>query len=283
MNANNGTPPSSTSPERSALDWPREAGLGGEFMAKVNLRLRRRRRRLVGGGSVAVFIFFFALWAVPYVRHTAAVATVAAQRRVHSLADGSVAELNARSSLWVDFRHGQRTVRLDQGEAFFSVAKDARHPFLVKTPAGVIRVTGTKFNVRVAETGMVEVTLVEGAVTMRTAAGEEDKLVPGQQLAAGPGQTQLKALSPEAVENALAWKRGRIVLDGLTLAEAADRMSRFHGHGISVAADVAGLHPGGMMALDDLQGFFSAMEATLPVQVLPAADGSFRVVGRGSR
>ena len=64
----------------------------------------------------------------------------------------------------VDFRYGRRFLRLEQGEVFLSVAKDAASPFLVDTPAGRVRVTGTEFNVRVVAGSRLEVTLLEGEV-----------------------------------------------------------------------------------------------------------------------
>ncbi len=286
MNTEDGNPPSGrpADPERSALDWPGEVGLGGEFLAKVELRLRRRRRRRIAGtASVAILLFFAAFWGVPYIRDTATVATIATQRHTHAMADGSSAELNAGSSLHVDFRRGQRMVQLNQGEAFFSVAKDAAHPFFVKTSAGTIRVTGTQFNVRVSGTGAVEVTLMEGAVTMQPASGETESLVPGQQLVLGSGRANLRTLPPEALENVVAWRKGRIALDGLTLAEAAERMGAFHGRKIVVASDIAGLHPGGVIPVDDLKGFFSGLELALSVQVMPISDGSFRIIGNARR
>ncbi len=282
MNAKDGNPQSGkpADPERTALDWPREAGLSEEFLAKVDLRLRwRRRRRIAGTASLAILVFFVAFWGVPYVRDTATVATVAAQRHTHALTDGSSAELNAGSSLHVDFRHGQRMVQLTQGEAFFSVAKDTARPFFVKTSAGTIRVTGTQFNVRVSGTGAVEVTLMEGSVTIQHASRDSENLVPGQQLVLGPAGANLRALPPDALENVVAWRRGRIALDGLTLAQAAERMGAFHGQKIAVAPDIAGLHPGGVIPLNDLKGFFSGLETALAVQVLPVSDGSFRIVG----
>lgn len=42
---------------------------------------------------------------------------------------------------------GERIVRLD-GEAYFDVSHDARHPFVVETRELAIRVLGTAFNVR---------------------------------------------------------------------------------------------------------------------------------------
>ena len=287
------------------LDWPREAGLADEFLARVEIRLnrrKRRRRRLLSGG-VALLAFAGALlWAVPYVRHTATVETVAARRQTLALADGSQAELNARTSLHTDFRYGRRLVRLDRGEAFFAVAKDPEHPFLVETPTGTIRVTGTQFNVRLAETGATEVTLLEGSITvgaglprdaspsnselrtsnseLRTPISEARSIAlsPGQQL--NTAHAAARTLTPTEIENTLAWRTGRLALDGLTLAEAASRLAAYHGLRIEVAPDVAALRPGGTYPVDDLDAFLRAFESALTVKVLPRGDGSYRIIAR---
>lgn len=293
-------PAAAPTPGPTVLDWPRAAGLADEFMARVEIRLnrkKRQRRRLISGGAALVAFAAALLWAVPYVRDTATVETVAARRQTLALADGSQAELNARTSLRTDFRYGRRIVRLDRGEAFFAVARDPEHPFLVETPAGTIRVTGTQFNVRLADTGATEVTLLEGSVTVQGLTGEnrdsrvsdpplaplppvksEWSLLPGQQIRSDDGRA--RTLTPAELENTLAWRTGRLALDGLTLAEAAGRLAAYHGIRIEVAPDVAALRPGGTYPVEDLENFLRAFENALTVKVLPRGDGSYRIIAR---
>ena len=64
------------------------------------------------------------------------------------LPDGSMVYLNAHSELSYFTTIGdERRVRLE-GEAFFNVAKDAAHPFVVETTAGEVTVLGTSFSVK---------------------------------------------------------------------------------------------------------------------------------------
>lgn len=83
------------------------------------------------------------------------------------LSDGTLVHLNAGSSLKypVAFIAGQnRQVFLD-GEAFFDVAKDKKHPFIVNADNLNIRVLGTHFNVsNYSEDELTDVVLVEGSV-----------------------------------------------------------------------------------------------------------------------
>ena len=67
---------------------------------------------------------------------------------------------------------GERIVRLD-GEAYFDVSHDARHPFVVETRELAIRVLGTAFNVRaLAGDPFTEVVLERGAVRLETPGGD---------------------------------------------------------------------------------------------------------------
>lgn len=81
------------------------------------------------------------------------------------LPDGSEVWLNAESSIEFPsaFHSGLRQVRL-QGEAYFSVARDERSPFIVMSDEMNVRVLGTSFNFRNYASEKAHVTLIEGKV-----------------------------------------------------------------------------------------------------------------------
>ena len=100
-----------------------------------------------------------------------------------ALEDGTRVTLNKHSRLRYsnDFGKDNRKVVLE-GEAYFDVAKDSIHPFLIETNGASISVLGTQFNVNSqVEADNIVVTLIEGAVRF-----EKDKqnvlLSPNQQL-----------------------------------------------------------------------------------------------------
>ncbi len=273
------------------LDDLRQTGGAEDLIGRIEMRVqrtRRRRRTLLRGTMAAAAIAVAALWAVPWVRDTGSLATPAAQRQSLALADGSTAELNAHTAVKTDFRYGRRRVRLLQGEAFFSVAKDQAHPFDVETPAGTVRVTGTQFNVRLTPGGGAEVTLVEGSVvvtdqrsTINAERSSEVSLAPGQQwVSATTAVPAVRTLDASALASVVAWRRGEIVLEGITLAEAAARFAQFHGCIIDVAPEVAGVRLGGSCPLDDVTRFLNALTTTQALTVIALGDGSHRIVGR---
>ena len=82
------------------------------------------------------------------------------------LDDGSVVSLNSASQLKfpLKFTPASREVYLN-GEAYFTVAKDATRPFLVHLNDGTsIKVLGTEFNVNTYTDHIVKTSLVSGAV-----------------------------------------------------------------------------------------------------------------------
>jgi transmembrane sensor len=262
----------------TSLDWPLELGLKHEFFNTVKARRQKRRLRkgLAKGALFVAAGAWLAAWGIPYLRDTGTLRTPAARRQAVTLNDGSRAELNAHAQLAMDFRHGQRVVRLEKGEAFFSVAKDPGHPFIVQTRSGNVQVTGTEFNVRVCSDRETEVTLLDGGVTVEGPARSLVRLVPGQQF--DSLRAEPRALTPLEMDHVLTWRQGRIAFDGLTLAEVAERLADYHGKKIMVAPEVAGLRPGGTLPIDDLPVLLRDLASTLPIKVVQAEDGSYQLL-----
>lgn len=221
-----------------------------------------RRAWLVGGAFAAVacalaLVFFFPRAGAPA---QPGFATVAGQHAAHALADGSHVDLNARTALAVAFTAGERRVRLTQGEAFFAVAKDAARPFIVETAAGEVRVTGTKFNVRLEAADVIEVTVLEGSVLVAGPQGAPQKLAPGDQLVLRAGAPDLRQVPLEQLQDAIAWLQGRVIFSGTRLRDAAARFAQYHGVKIEVADAVADVEIGGAYGVADLEGFLKEME-----------------------
>lgn len=87
------------------------------------------------------------------------------ERRFLTLADGSTVDLNARSSIRIEFSSGERRVELLVGQALFQVAKDKHRPFVVHSGDATVRAVGTQFDVYRKESGTT-VTVLEGRVAV---------------------------------------------------------------------------------------------------------------------
>lgn len=242
------------------------------------LRPWLRRPLWVGAALTAAAAVAVVLWSGRPQDQLLDLATPAAQRAERTLADGTQVELNAHTTLAVAFSGTERRVRLAGGEAFFSVSKDPDRPFFVETPAGIVRVTGTHFNVRTDAADDLEVTVVEGSVQVHaTGDTAPHALRPGGRLTRHGEKVGVASLSPRELDDALAWRTGQVVFSGTPLREALGRFARYHGRTLRATEAAAGQRVGGRYALNDLDGFLAALEEVLPVHVTHGADGSVAV------
>lgn len=101
------------------------------------------------------------------------------QRIFMTLQDGTEAWLSPRSVIKIpnEYSMDERSVELD-GEGFFSVTKDAKRPFIVKTQRYNIEVLGTKFNVfAYSKSKKFETILVEGRVQVTNTTKPKESIV----------------------------------------------------------------------------------------------------------
>lgn len=126
------------------------------------------------------------------------------------LPDGTKVWLNAASSVKfpVSFvKRKERRVELN-GEAFFEVARDKKHPFIVETEQQKVKVLGTHFNISAyGDEKTVKTTLVEGSVQVSGKTEKEIKILkPGQQSLITAEHIEVN--SKADLEDVLAWKNG---------------------------------------------------------------------------
>jgi transmembrane sensor len=235
------------------------------------------------GLSLAALVAAVLVWHGHSAARAESISSPTGERRTFTLADGSQVELNANTSVTVDNGPGERRVHLANGEAFFEVSKDKSRPFIVQTPAGSVRVTGTKFNVLTEASSQLEVTVVEGSVQVRpgdsqaTLESSPFTLSPGDNLAAEAGAVGLNALSAGDLEDALAWRQGQIVCHDMPLATALARFAHYHGLRISASPAAASHGIGGRYSIGELDGFLDYLATTLKLKVSHLPDGSIRV------
>lgn len=230
----------------------------------------------------AVALVLITLWIRQPGPMTETIVTGAGHRQSFALADGTRVELNAHSKLVIENGQTERRVRLDQGEAFFMVSKDASRPFIVETAAGWVRVIGTSFNVRTETRSELDVTVMEGTVQVDAKlAGvlshDPITLTAGGTLSARSSGLAVSHLSRGALDNLLAWREGQIVLEGMPLREALAYFARYHGRQISATPTAASLPVGGRFSLDDVDGFLEAIETILKVRVTRLPTGIVEV------
>lgn len=173
---------------------------------------------------------------------TAMFATSPGQQGKVKLPDGTSVSMNQQSTL--TYRVGQfagreRGVDFD-GEAFFQVAKDPRHPFVIHSGDIVVSVLGTKFNLlsRNADS-IATLTLVEGSVRFETVSGQQSVVLrPGQQIVYNKRSHQIKVATPEDVTDATAWQRGEMVFRSEPVGSVLRRLASSYHLSLSISRGV---------------------------------------------
>lgn len=191
---------------------------------------------MLAASILIVALGYGAMTRLPWLRAAQpyAIETAAGQTRDLTLGDGTRIALNGSTRLLLDHAD-PRHVRIERGEALFSVAHDARHPFAVQAGEARLQDLGTRFDVVRDGTGL-RVAVAEGAVRFEQAGTVRD-LHAGDALSVTPGQQAMTArVEPGDVAS---WTQRRLVYDGAALASVAADLSRSTGVAVTVAPAIA--------------------------------------------
>ncbi len=152
-----------------------------------------------------------------------------------TLPDGSSGYLNSGSSIKypVQFKEG-RNVRL-KGEAWFDVARDEAHPFVVQTKELSIKVLGTCFNVIAYDNDIYEeIVLEKGSLRVASGNGQElSALKPNQRLVLNKEKMTYAQDSVEASQF-IAWTEGKLVFRNEKMEHVAQRLARWYNVDIEI-------------------------------------------------
>lgn len=145
------------------------------------------------------------------------------------LPDGTKVWLNNASALKYPATFSnlnKRSVELN-GEAYFEVAKDQRHPFVVKTAEQEVEVLGTHFNINsYTDENSTRTTLLEGAVKVSLVNAILSKVIkPGEEVLNIQQQLQVR---PANIKDALAWRSGYFRFNNETLESIMRQVSRWY-------------------------------------------------------
>lgn len=144
------------------------------------------------------------------------------------LQDGTKVWLNAASSIRfpATFTGKERQVELS-GEAYFDIAPDAKHPFVVKVNNMQVKVLGTKFNINAyPEENIIKTTLEEGRIKVENK-NKEIMVTPGQQVRLNK-DGKMNLMPHADLEEAFAWKNGLFVFHEDALSDVMRKLSRWY-------------------------------------------------------
>ena len=197
-----------------------------------------------------------------------------------TLPDGSEVELNLNTQLsFANYRH-HRSVRLSEGEAYFQVSHNDEQPFIISAANGTITVTGTRFNVWKYQNNVITA-VTEGSVKVNSNEAESTLTLGMQVRYSAEGLHQVRTISKADIQHTLAWRKGQLVLDNLTLAEALPQINRYLPAPLVLTSQaVEKLRIGGIYNTHDIQGLVNELPNILPVDLSSLNDGSTQVVAR---
>ena len=158
-----------------------------------------------------------------------------------TLSDGTQVALNADSKFTFPANFAGKPERIVQleGEAFFKVAKDAKHPFVVVTPSIITTVLGTEFVVKAYADGNPQVTLLSGSVKVNkigATSAQSVILTPKQQLHLTSDTHTMSVLNVgDQAFLSLKWKDDMFSFYHTPLMEAIQEMGRWYNVGVEIS------------------------------------------------
>lgn len=253
------------------------------FDAVSQLRLKAGLGIALGGLAMASFLIFPVL---PHMRsndvatngiNTERFATNIGETKQIGLADGTQVTLGAASEFNVRYSGDAREIELIKGAAFVDVAPDPDKPFSVKAGGLTAMALGTAFDVR-HNVGVMRVAVSEGTVEvsypliMNNAAASmrsRRKLVAGEQIAAVRAQG-MGDVKPVTISKIGAWRQGRLVYSGASLAEVIADANRYSSTPIEIEDNtntLAGLKLNGVFIGQDIDALLTTLTDIHPITI----------------
>jgi transmembrane sensor len=203
------------------------------------------------------------------------------QTRRIILSDHSVLRLNGASVVRVVFEDNDRRAAVSEAEAAFTIANNAKRPFLIAAGDRQVRIDGGEFNLRrqfLPEGVRTTVTLRRGRAEVRLLLDGQDEgrdagmnLQPGDQLSWIDGQAlaMVRRVNPN---NAFAWESHRLIYDRTPLGEVVTDLNRYVLRPIRLASpSLAAIPYTGVLPIDSEDRMLKRLEAALPVRTQPMA------------
>jgi len=238
--------------------WSRRAGI----------KYRQWRRLAQAAGMVAAALLL-ALIANLWWQYTKTnFSTGHAEQRSLRLPDGTLVHLNSSSRIRIAFDDKERRVFLVSGQATFHVAKDAVHPFVVRTGDAVVRAVGTEFDVYRQSAAQTVVSVMEGRVAVAEATVPDPDILTAKPLFLEVGQQASVDSGPprllrdmNGVSRTVAWLQNKVAFDHDTLAYAAQELNRYNDlQLVPMNSEAAALQISGTFGAYDAESFVKFLE-----------------------
>ena len=135
----------------------------------------------------------------------------------------------------------ERKVKL-LGEAFFKVAKDAKHPFIVETASIRTTVLGTEFNMKAYADESLKITLLSGSIKITKINPIKEKeesviLIPNQEMTLADNHVLKVSSLGDKATHCVKWKEGFFSFHSTPLFDAIQDIGRWYNVNVEVTDD----------------------------------------------
>jgi transmembrane sensor len=257
-------------------------------------RMRTGRLAIVAGlalaACVAIVMIYTREWRISAPRDVEEVyRTDTAENRQVKLPDGSTVMIGGSTQMAVSFADGKRSVRLEKGEALFTVAHDRNHPFIVQAGNGSVTAVGTEFDVR-RNLDLVTVTVTEGSVLVAptvgnsssaTALGAPPMIWQPVQLQRDQELTyddQIRRTVRPTRGLASEWTAGRFQYRDVPLRYVVADLNRYRKVPILIQDSAAGEYGfTGTVFLKNTGEWLLSLQKVFPLQISDSGEGQIRI------
>jgi transmembrane sensor len=231
---------------------------------RLSVRVRSIAAALVTAAAIGVVWYFSTEHARSYRTQVGALATV-------TLAEGSKITLNTDTEIEVELNSSERRIKLERGEAFFAVSKDAARPFVVEVADKSVTAVGTQFSVRRYD-GEMRVLVTEGRVQIEhqglASKTERTQLAAGSEARTAHAAVIIDQPAPIQIEELLGWRSGHLIFRDTALADAVADFNRYSIQKIVIEdPTIAGIRIGGNFRSSDVDAFLWLLQSGFPIIV----------------
>jgi transmembrane sensor len=269
--------------EAAWCDFDRLAALDKAGVESAPRVRRRAQWQPWRAAAAAALVTVLAAGGVGYDRLAGRETSRVGEIRRLVLDDGSTVILNTDTVVQVRYHKHQRDIFLRKGEASFQVAHDKTRPFIVHAEGVSVKAVGTAFAVREG-VGSVLVTVSEGVVEVarpqqKSKPAERSYVSRDRQLnAVASRPLTASVVGEKEVDRQLAWREGRLMFDGETLAQAAAEVNRYSQTSVTIDDPVLAKRAFvGVFQVGDVKSFARAAAAAFDAQLTQADDGSLHL------
>ncbi len=186
-----------------------------------------------------------------------------------TLADGTIARLNAATRLEARITADERCARVVHGEVLFTITARGDDTFIILTPGGGVEAASGDVLVKVLPDGARVSIFSQSARAWRAALfsrGDRVSLGPLSEAEFGRDALHIAQADAPRLERRTLWREGRLSFDNMPLAEAVEDVSRYTGVRFVFADDaLAEMRIGGVVNARDLDGFLALLHQNLGV------------------